>query len=167
MDTPIKTVFTFTRDEYLRALRRHYKSVLHPVRDVIVGLAMLVAGLLLYSAYGGLFYLLVPTILGAILLIIVVYALLILPVLIYRSDPRLKWEYSLTFFDDRIEFKTNEVDSTLGWPLYHSWRRDDEFYILYYGKRDLSVIPRRAFESDESDRQFTALVERKIGRAAK
>ena len=102
-------------------------------------------------------------ILGLILLLLVAYALLILPILIYRSDPKLKWEYSLDFYDDRIEFKTRGIDSTLQWQLYHSWVDDDEFYILFHGKRNVSVIPRRVLASDDSDERFAELLQRKIG----
>ena len=100
---------------------------------------------------------------GAVLLALVAYALLLLPTLIYRSQPKLKSEYRLIFSDDGIGFKTDEIDSMLKWSIYHSWLRDDEFYIMYHGKRDLSVVPRRVLTSQDNDERFSNLLKRKIG----
>jgi hypothetical protein len=161
---PIRAIYTYTRDEYLRALRRHYRSRIHVYRDLVLAAFFIVLGsyVVYYSPPNWLFgwFLIV---LGMVLLLMVAYALVILPALIFRSDPKLKWEYSLTFDDDKIEFKTNDIDSTLGWQLYHSWLRDDEFYILYHGKRDLSVIPRRVLFLDDSDERLAELLQSKIG----
>jgi hypothetical protein len=161
---PVKIVYSYTRSEYIRAMRRHYKRNIDVYRDSILAVAVIViSGSMMYFSVANWIFDLFFMTLGVLLLLIVVYALLIIPVLIYRSDPRLKWEYSLTFYDDKIEFKTNEIDSTLQWPLYRSWLRDDEFYILYHGKRELSVIPRRALRYDNSDERLAELLQRRIG----
>ena len=161
---PINATYTYTRDEYLRALRQYYNTKLSARRDVILGIVMTAMGAyLVYSSPPNWLFGWFLIVLGVSLLLMVLYASVILPALIYRNEPKLKWEYSLTFYDDKIEFKTNGIDSTLGWQLYHSWLRDDEFYILYHGKRDLSVIPRRALAHDNSDERFAELLQSKIG----
>ena len=163
-DESVKAVFTYTRDEYIRAIRRHYKTNIHLFRDLAIGsLTVLMGALTMYFSPPNLFFGGFIVILGLALFLILMYGFLILPALLYRSDPKLKWEYTLTFSDDKIEFKTNDIDSTLQWPLYHSWLRDDEFYILYHGKRNLSVIPRRALTSGDSDERLVELLKRKIG----
>ncbi|NEQ55650.1 MAG: YcxB family protein [Leptolyngbya sp. SIO3F4] len=91
-------------------------------------------------------------IVGAILLAMIGYALFLLPLLVYRSQPKLKAEYSLGFSESGIDFKTNQVDSKLQWSLYQSWWSDSDFYILYYGKRDLTVIPRRVLDESAEQR---------------
>ena len=162
---PIKAVFTYTRDEYIRAMRRHYRKNLNVYRDVGLAILMIALGaatLYFWPQANWLFGWLV-IVLGVVLLLMVVYALVILPALIYLWDPKLKWEYSLAFYEDRIEFKTQNVDSILRWQFYHSWLRDDEFYILYHGKRDVTVMPRRALTFDNSDKRFAELLKRKIG----
>lgn len=161
---PIKAVFTYMRDEYIRAMRRHYRTNIHVYRDIGLGIVMAAVGLWgLYAPYGNKLYSLVVLIPGLVLLLLVAYALFVSPILIYRSYPKLRSEYSLTFYDDRIEFKTENVDSNLGWQLYHSWLRDDEFYILYHGKRNLSVIPRRVLTSPGDDERFAEILRQKIG----
>ncbi len=92
----------------------------------------------------------------------VAYAFLWLPSLIFQSQPKLKSEYQLHFGDDAIGFKTDTIDSTLQWSTYHSWLRDNEFYILFHGTKDITVIPRRSFEP-EADQQLSELLNRKMG----
>ena len=163
MEQPIEIVFTYSREEYVRAMRRYYHAVLHVKRDIAFGLIGVSVGLyMLQSSYGGwLGWFLVGS--GLIFLAIVAYALLILPQVIYSSQPKLKNEYRLTFSDAGIEFKTDGIDSKLDWSFYHSWQRDADFYILFHGRRDLSVVPRRVLTAGENDRRFADLLVRKIG----
>ena len=162
MTSPVSTTFTFTRDEYVLAMKRHYRSTLKVGRDVIAGFLALAAGVYLLMSSSGGWTAWALTILGVALLLMVAYALFLLPGMIYRSQPKLKDEYSLTFADDGIGFKTSSIDSTLQWSLYQSWLSDDDFYIMYHGKRDLSVIPRRTL-SDEDDERLRQILTEKIG----
>ena len=90
--------------------------------------------------------------------------MLLLPHIIYSSQPKLAKEYALSFADDCIRFKTEDIDSTVQWSLYHAWLSDDQFYILYHGKRNLTVIPRRA---TRGRRRHTAEVTHSTYRSAK
>ena len=165
MSTPIETTFTFTRDEYLLAMKRHYKTALNVWRDVFVGVAAIAVGLYLAFAYGTEWFVWLLVTLGAILLALVAYAIFLLPKMIYNSQPKLKNEYRLSFSDDGIGFKTDGIDSTLQWSLYQSWLSDNDFYVMYHGKRDLSVIPRRALVSDDDDSRLREMLENNIGPA--
>lgn len=162
--TPVEATFTISRDEYIRAMRRYYKTKLQLKRDLAGSVVAILAGIYLLRStiMPGLAWLLV--IAGAILLMLLIYAVVLLPHLIYRYQPKLQSEYRLRFRDDAIRFHTDEIDSELKWSIYHSWLRDAEFYILYHGKRDVSVIPRRALE-DAADEQLAELLRQKIGPA--
>jgi len=146
----------------MRAIRRHYRSKLSVTRDIIGGLVAISAGLylLLSTEQSSIGWLLI--VLGAILLGIVVCALFILPSMLYCTQPKLRSEYRLHFDDKGIRFETADIRAQLNWKLYHSWLCDGEFYILYHGKRDLTVIPRRSMTEDGCN-QFVALLERNIG----
>ncbi len=148
--------------EYIRALRRYYRTRLQPIRDIVASVLAVCGGLYLYifTASRILPWLLIVP--GVILGLLVVYALLVLPSLIFQSQPKLKSEYNLQFGDDAIRFKTDTINSTLQWSTYHSWLRDNEFYILYHGRRDSTVIPIRAIEPNANE-QFAALLNQKIG----
>lgn len=101
--------------------------------------------------------------LSAGLCTMIFYALVVLPALLYRSQPKLKQSYCLEFSQCGIRFKTNAFDSRLQWQVYDRWLADAEFYILYHGKRDLSVIPRRAFAGAAADDEFRELLRHQIG----
>lgn len=164
MPNPVEATFTISRDEYIRAMRRYYKTKFRLKRDFVGSVVAILAGIYLVRSISmpGLAWVLV--IAGAILLMLVIYAVVLLPNLIYRYQPKLQSEYRLWFRDDSIRFHTDEIESELKWSIYHSWLRDDEFYILYYGKRDVSVIPRRAL-ADGDDERLTELLSQKIGPA--
>ena len=165
MSDPIVTTFTFKRDEYILAMKRHFKTALHVQRDVIGGIAAIAGGLYLAFTYDSGWFAWLLVALGTVLLAMVAYAMFLLPRMIYNSQPKLKDEYRLSFADDGIGFKTDSIDSTLQWSLYQSWLSDDDFYIMYYGKRDLSVIPRRALDGDDADRRLREMLENNIGPA--
>ncbi len=150
------------RAEYIRAIRRHYHSQLRVTRDIAGGLIAITGGLylLLASEQAAMAWILITA--GTTLLALVGYALFLLPSMLYRSQPKLQSEYRLHFADNGIGFQTTDIDAQLQWTMYHSWLCDDEFYILYHGTRDLSVIPRRSLTDEENER-FTALLQRNIG----
>jgi hypothetical protein len=165
LSDPVVATFTFTRDEYVRAMKRHYKTALNVRRDVIAGIAGITGGLYLAleSSLGWVAWLLFTA--GAILLALVAYAMFLLPRMIYNSQPKLKNQYRLAFSDDGIGFKTDGIDSTLQWSIYQSWLSDNEFYIMYHGKRDLSVIPRRALIVGAADSRLREMLEHNVGPA--
>jgi hypothetical protein len=146
MNNSIAVTFTYKREDYIRAIRRHYMRTLQLRRDIIAGILSLLFGLYLtfIAQVSWLGWLVM--IVGSILLAMIGYALCLLPMLVYRSQPKLKDEYSLHFSESGIDFKTDQIDSKLQWSLYNSWWSDADFYILYYGKRDLTVIPRGALD---------------------
>ena len=163
MSDLIETTFTYSRGEYVMALKRHYKTALKVRRDVIGGVAAIALGLYFVFTYGSVWYVWLLLVSGAILLGLVAFAIFVLPKMIYDSQPKLKGEYRLTFSDDGIGFKTEGIDSTLQWSIYRWWLSDKDFYIMYHGKRDLSVIPRRALTFGDADRRLREMIENNIG----
>ena len=157
----IQAVFTITGPEYIQAMRRHYRQKLKLVKDGAASLLAIALGAYLVQSRGqSLGWVLIG--LGVALLLMVIYAVWLMPILMYRYQPKLLSEYQMSFQEDGITFQTDQIHSQLQWLIYHSWLRDDLFYILYHGKRDLSVIPRRAFSS-EADNQLLELLHRRIG----
>ncbi len=163
MTESVEATFTITRDEYVRAMRRYYKTKLQWKRDFVGGAVALVAGIYLLQtstmipAFGWLLVLA-----GGFMLALLMYAVFLLPHMIYRYQPKLKSEYRLRFWEDGIGFQTDEIDAQLKWAFYHSWIQDAEFYILYHGERDVSVIPRRALK-DDADKNLSDLLRQHIG----
>ena len=162
MNDSVLITFTYRRDEYIQAIRRHYLLTLQLRRDIIAGLLGICLGLYLTFVIkiGWIGWLVIAV--GIILLTMLAYAIFLLPLLIYQSQPKLKDEYRLSFSEGGIDFKTSQIDSKLQWSLYHSWRLDPKFYILYYGKRELTVIPRRALDVS-ADNWLQTLLQQQLG----
>ncbi|MCY2984675.1 MAG: YcxB family protein [Planctomycetota bacterium] len=158
----ISAAFTITRPEYVRAIRRYYKTKLHVKRDLVGGVIAIAGGVFLLNTIENVTVAWLLIVSGVVLASLVLYAIFALPAMIYRSQPKLKDEYRLEFREEGIGFKTKNIDSNLEWSIYHSWLRDNEFYILYHGTRDVTVVPRRSFASGDEDRLKDLLV-RKIG----
>ncbi len=163
MTESVEANFTITRDEYVRAMRRYYKNKLQWKRDLVGGIVALGAGIYCLQTstlLPALAWLLVLA--GCFMLTLLMYAIFLLPHMIYRSQPKLKSEYRLRFRDEGIGFQTDDIDAQLKWTIYHSWMRNAEFYLLYQGKRDVSVIPRRAIK-DDADKNLGELLRKHIG----
>lgn len=159
----IEATFTITREEYIRAMRRHYRSKLSVVRDVVGSCVVIGLGLYLLNTSNAMiaWFAIVS---GVLLLALVGYAILLWPNLLYRWQPKLKSEYRLRFSESGIEFRTDSIDANLKWTMYQAWLQDKEFFILYHSVRDLSVIPKRCMTTD-SEVGFRSLLERMLGPA--
>jgi hypothetical protein len=159
----IETKFTITQAEYVRAMRRHNKTRIQPVRDILAAVVAILAGiyLILYSEtrlWG--YVLVVPSI---ILLAMIGYIKFIVPTKIYLAAKRkLSSEYWILFREDAMRFRYSDIDSLLKWSVFSSWLRDKEFYILYHDGIGCSVIPRRAF-SDGDDERLSKLLASVLG----
>jgi len=154
----IETRFTITQAEYVRAMRRHNKTGIQPVRDVCASVVAVLTGtyLLWYSEtrFWG-YVLVVPSIM---LLAMIGYVKFIIPTTIYQAAKRkLSSEYWMQFREDGMQFRHSDIDSSLKWSVFASWLRDKEFYILYHDGIGCSVIPRRAFCDGDDERLWKLL----------
>lgn len=100
--------------------------------------------------------------LAGTLALIIISALYVVPQLAYSRDEKLKRPYHLRFAEDGIEFRTDNLDSRLGWLLYTNVLIDHHSYLLYHGNAQFTIIPKHALPDDESRREFEQLLEKKI-----
>jgi YcxB-like protein len=87
----------------------------------------------------------------------------------FRSDPKFRDEYNLTFSDSGIEFRTEHVNASIAWSMFTRVIENDKFYLTVYG-RDLhavSVIPKRAFVSSQQEAAFREMLRRHIDSSLK
>jgi hypothetical protein len=80
----------------------------------------------------------------------------------YRTQPKLRDEYRLSFTDDGIDFETEQVASKLQWTMYQRVVADERVYLLYYGADAFTVLPRSVFPSGSDEAAFRDLVKRMI-----
>jgi len=162
MQADIQATYTISRAEYLQAIRRHYRRSLKYGLEMAFSLMIITLGLNMLQSEKGRALAWIHISVGLLLLLRLNYAVWLMPVLMYRNQPKLQSENHLIFDESEIHVQTDQIQSQLQWSFYQSWRLDDQYYYLYDAKKDPSVIPRRAF-SAEADRELAELLQHKIG----
>lgn len=61
----------------------------------------------------------------------------------WQINPKFREEYQLSITREDLHFKTPTIDSTLKWTYYSSYLETSKAFILIYGKRMYTVIPKR------------------------
>jgi hypothetical protein len=160
---PITVEFRYLQEDYLQAVRAHQRANLGLGNLLSIPIGAVAAAYFWHSqeyhwiAVLGMFT-------AAAFSVLYLAAFFIVPLIFFRSEPKFKDEYSLEFTDDGIHFKTSNLDSRINWSLYSSVRITRTAYVLYYGRRHFTVIPKRVFKSDAEQERFVGLIESKIPR---
>jgi hypothetical protein len=94
--------------------------------------------------------------------LILVAAFLVIPQLAFRYEPKFRDEYSLTFSPENIQFRTANIDSHLEWSLYTKVLVNAHAYLLYWGSRTFTVIPKRIFQNTQQQEAFDELLAKHI-----
>ncbi|HZN07454.1 MAG TPA: YcxB family protein [Pyrinomonadaceae bacterium] len=158
--------FSHTEKEYLAAIRFYFWHAKELLARLIIVYVLFSAGLLLLQVV---IEVVLP--LWANIALIFVVGLgwfhgwtIDRPRAYFRGDPKFRDEYTLTFTDVGISFKTQHASSTLAWSFYTGWLENDSFYILIYGKNihSLSILPKRAFRDSQQEATFRQMLRRNI-----
>jgi len=102
-----------------------------------------------------------------VFVLILVAAFSVIPVIVFRREAKYRDNYSLTFSSENIHFRTIHIDSQLQWSMYSRALIDAHSFVLYYGSRSFSVIPKRVFETAEQQAAFEKLISEKIPEISK
>jgi hypothetical protein len=81
----------------------------------------------------------------------------------FWGNPKFREPYELGFDDEGIRFRTPTIDSRLAWATYTRVLEDDRVWLLVYGPRMYTVLPKRAFDAG-SLQAFRELVTRHVGK---
>ena len=162
----VELCYSLTEQEYLSAVRFYLMRSKRLMVRVIVWLVLVLAGLFLLNVVID-FILPIWFILALVVLIGVAFFhgyLVDLPRRYFRSDPKFRQEYNLTFTDAGIEFKTQDINSSIAWSLYTRVVENENFYILVYGENipSLSILPKRAFRDSNEENDFRQMLRRHI-----
>jgi hypothetical protein len=87
-----------------------------------------------------------------------------LPRSYFRGDPKFRDEYTLTFTDAGIDFKTENMSAKIAWSFYTGVIENESFYLLVYGNNihSVSVIPKRAFRDSKQEATFRQMLRRHV-----
>lgn len=126
------------------------------------------------AAFGALVFILVPDIRGLALALMIVGSLLALfPFLrrwlylrAFRSNPKFHLPTEADFGEDVIVTRSEIANAELKWDLYRQVLESENAFLLMHGKQTFSLLPKRAFASDEEIVEFRSLAARKLGEPA-
>jgi len=167
MSETINLSFRYSERDYVRGLRAHYSSRLRVRFDIV---AVVLAALL--GAYfwrsPGYHWLSVICVAASVALVLMLFAaFVVVPPLVFRNQAKFRDDYSLTFSQDGIHFRTAHIDSQLQWSLYSSALIDRYSYLLYYGSRQFTVIPMRVFQNAEQKQSLERLLTQHVARVSR
>jgi hypothetical protein len=126
--------------------------------DIVVTIILAGIGIYLLRTSGSHWLGMACVIIAAVFALMLVAAFTIIPTLAFRREPKFRDDYSLTFSPEGIHFRTAHIDSQLQWSIYSRALIDTHSYVLYYGTRQFTIIPKRVFQSAEQQQGFEQLL---------
>jgi hypothetical protein len=153
--------FRYVEQDYVRAMRTHYASRLRLPLDIAVTAGVVICGA--YEARSGSRGLGIALLgVSGLFALMLVAAFTILPKIAFRSQPKLRDDYSLRFSPQGIHFRTEHIDSHLQWGMYTRALVDVYSFIFYYGSHQFTVIPKRVFQDVLQRQEFERLLEQNV-----
>lgn len=160
MNPEVKLTFRYLPGEYVRAVNAHQLLDRPLVPDLII--SWVVAGIGAWTIRFGtdryFWFGVIVCGIGLGFSTLAAVMLLILPRALVAADPKLRGEYQLTFSDRGVRFQTTSIDSNIDWSLYQRAVEARDFYLLYWTRRQFTVVPKRAFATSADMLAFNALL---------
>jgi len=154
--------FRYAELDYVHALRTHYASVLRLRLDIFIVVALTAIGSYCLSIPNQHWFGIVCISLAGSFSLLLLAAFLFLPRWIFRRELKLHDDYALTFSPDEIHFRTKSIDSHLQWSMYTRAIVDARSFLLYYGERNFTVIPKRVFVNAEQMQIFEQMLIKRV-----
>lgn len=161
MSTDLTLQFRYTEAEYVAAVRLFYNHKFH-IPTYAVGVGILLPAGFLFWLYSQEPVILFGWSVFALIVLTPLIFYVVTPHTHFRRDARFHDTYWLHFSEDGLEFKTTHVNSQLDWKLYQQVWENRQFYLLFYGERLFTIIPKRVFANANQEAQFKDLLQRKI-----
>ena len=151
----VEITFKYTKAEYVKADRQYLIASKTISKTSIVVLAIFLPASLFYLFLSSL------SVSGIIFTVVAVVAAIVgstlyfyIPYYKFKITPKYNEEYTLTFSDSGIMFKTPGIDSIIKWDTYSEIWESNDFYFLIQAPRMYALIPKRAFRSPAEMRMF-------------
>lgn len=167
MSETVSLLFRYAESDYVRALRAHYSSRLRVRLDIVAAIAVALLGVYSWRSPDYHWLSIVCLVSSVVLVLVLFAAFVVIPPLAFRSEAKFRDEYSLTFSPGGIHFRTVHIDSQLQWNMYSKALIDEHSYVLYYGSRQFTVIPKRVFQNAEQQQIFERLLTQHVSNIAR
>lgn len=164
MNSTINLSFRYAESDYVLALRAHYATRLRLRLDIVVTIILAGIGAYLWRSQGLQWLGITCIVVAVAFSLILIAAFTIIPPLAFRREPKFRDDYSLIFSPEGIHFRTAHIDSQLQWSMYSRALIDAHSYVLYYGSRRFTVVPKRVFQSAEQQQAFEQLLIQHVSR---
>jgi YcxB-like protein len=162
MNSTINLSFRYSERDYIRAMRAHYASRLNVPVDVGFAVVLAAFGLTFWRSESLHWLGVASLIVAAAFALMLFAAFVVIPPVLFRSEPKFRDEYSLAFSPEGIHFHTAHIDSHLQWSLYTRALIAHHSCVLYAGSRQFTVIPKRVFRTAEEQQAFEQLLEHHV-----
>jgi hypothetical protein len=157
----MKLTYQLTQADVVHAARalegQHWKTA----RYVVASALFACGGFLVLGA--GLWWGTVFVLFGLLEAFNLLPAAIIRAMIEFRTNPKFREEFQLTLTQDSLHFQTPSIDSRIKWTLYSDFLETGRAFILVYGKRMYTVIPKRALNNDAQLCEIRELLSRVIG----
>jgi hypothetical protein len=164
MSETVSLLFRYAEGDYVRALRAHYSSRLRVRLDIVAAIVAALLGAYSWRSPDYHWLSVICVTASVVLLLILFGAFVVIPPLAFRSEAKFRDDYSLTFSTHGIHFRTAHIDSQLQWSMYSMALIDEHSYVLYYGSRQFTVIPKRVFQNAEQQQVFEQLLTQHVSK---
>jgi hypothetical protein len=158
----VSLTFRYSERDYVRGFRAHCLSRLRLPLDVAVVVIGIGGGAYLWRSPSQHWFGVGCVVLSSLFALMLIAAFTVIPLFIFRREPKFRDEYSLTFSPEGIHFRTATIDSQLQWSLYTRALVDSHSYVLYYGSTQFTVIPKRVFSNAAQQQDFERLLTRHV-----
>jgi hypothetical protein len=160
--TSIPTVtvkFENNVDEHVHAAELYYKTTFYYKADKVVAILLLLYGIYVTIILGVKWWTVIFIILAPVEWFNLLSPYKLQARLWFKWNPKFHEAYEISFSEDAIHFKTLTIDSNINWTMYNKMLEDDQIFLMIYGKRMYSVIPKRVFANDDEINAFRKLAQ--------
>jgi hypothetical protein len=159
--------FRYVKSVIVRAMRSDYAARLRLRLDIVLAVGLAALGAYFWRSPSSHWFGVLSVGASALFGLILVAAFLVIPPLAFRHQPKFRDEYSLMFSTEGIHFQTAHIDSHLEWSMYSRVMVDAHTYLLYWGSRTFTIIPKRVFQSAEQREAFEQLLSEHVPKIAR
>jgi hypothetical protein len=150
----VRLRFIYNEQDVLAGYRLHFKNTLRIKLTLLVSFLSIALGIFYLSFDSGVNvgYLLI--IMPVVLIGILLFVMFVFPRILYKRQTKFNEPYSIIFSPEAILFSKAEKETQLDWRVYSRAVEDAHCYILYFGRNDFTIVPKRVFPSEEAEESF-------------
>lgn len=142
------TLFTYNKPKVIQALRYHFMS--RPeikIMMVLVNIFAIASAALFFFKKVSPLAFLISSVLWFFLMILFWF---VLPQIIYRQSATFKDSFRAVLGREQFAIENDRGHKGWDWSSFSTWMESPHFFHLYFNPRSFFIIPKDAFEGDET-----------------